>query len=88
MESTHGKSKHLQNLLRLLVGLPHLVSEMLVTTTVWDQTPGGIEMADLQFEAFINEVMEQVEDYCSNRDAEIKASLIKTLISRLTFIRP
>ncbi len=45
-------------------------------------------MADLQFEAFINEVMEQVEDYCSNRDAEIKASLIKTLISSLTFIRP
>tara|TARA_Y100000389_G_scaffold51668_1_gene47365 strand:- start:9725 stop:9898 length:174 start_codon:yes stop_codon:yes gene_type:complete len=54
--------------------------------TVPLEDPRGFRTNEMN--AFIDGVVKQIDDYCEARDAEISSSLIKTLISRLTFLRP
>ena len=54
--------------------------------TVPLEDPQGFRTNEMN--AFIDGVVKQIGDYCEARDAEISSSLIKTLISRLTFLRP
>ena len=54
--------------------------------TVPMEDPRGFRTNEMN--AFIDGVVKQIDDYCEARDEEISSSLIKTLISRLTFLRP
>jgi transcription termination factor NusB len=55
-------------------------------TVPLEDLPQGFRTNEMN--AFIDDVVKQIDDYCETRDAEISSSLIKTLISRLTFLRP
>ena len=55
-------------------------------TVPLEDPPQGFRTNEMN--AFIDGVVKQIDDYCETRDAEISSSLIKTLTSRLTFLRP